>query len=349
MLTTEQRTYFRFSVHVVTLISLTVGAVAIFTYIVSDRMLGYQHQMIKFHRELINGQYDHLKDQDLLIIGDSTAAQSLIPSEFRRVRAVSLASSAAGAIESYYLLREYLKKNGKPRCVLLLTSYGARQFHINTVFWPFIVGHGLLSYDQIVDYYDISKKLNEWPGNAMSPISARARIFSERFQYFVQFGIFNQAVFQPNLMFNHPQRSYRIFRRSYGGGPLLRRPEWLNIPFDGPNQEYLKSEFQPSPALDHYIQKILQLTKERGIRFYSDYGPVAASMRNETSSSWLRSAIQHIEGLIKPFDHAKSLLDLEWYVDTSFSDSTHLNWNAARKYSAKVDEEVSDCAASSSR
>lgn len=349
MSTTEQKAYFRFSVHALALVTLIVGSASVFTFIAADRMLGFQHQMIRYHDQVINGQYEQLKDPDLLIIGDSTATQSLIPTEFRNLRTVSLASSGTGAVESYYRLLEYLGKNKKPRCVLLMTSYGAQQFHIDTLFWPLIVGHGLLKYDQIIDYYDTSKELNQWPGNAISPLSVRARILSERFQYYLQFGMLNQAIFQPNLMFTHPQRSYRIFRRSYGGGPLNRRPIWLEVPFDGPNQEFLKSEFRPNLALDHYIQKILELTKEHGIQFYSDYSPVAASMKNETSSSWLEKAMQHIEGLMKPFAHAKSLLGVEWQVDTSFTDGTHLNWIAARKYSAKVAEEVSDCSKSSTR
>jgi hypothetical protein len=349
MSTTEQKAYFRFTVRAVALTLLIVSAVSIFTFIVADRMLGFQHQMIRYHEEVINGRYEMLKNPDLLIIGDSTASQSLIPSEFQGLRAVSLAASGTSAVESYYRLREYLEKNRKPRCVLFMTSYGAQQFHIDTLFWPLIVGHGLLKYDQIIDYYDTSKKLNQWPGNAISPLSVPTKILSERFQYYVQFGMLNQAIFQPNLMFNHPQRSYRLFRRTYGGGPVGRGAIWLEIPFDGPNQGFLKDEFRPNPVLDHYIRKILELTKEHGIHLYSDYSPVAASLRNEISSGWLRQSMQHLEGIMKPFAHAKSLLDVEWYVDTSFTDATHLNWNAARKYSAKVAQEVSDCSKLSTR
>ena len=72
-------------------------------------------------------------------------------------------------------------------------------------------------------------------------------------------------------------------------------------------------------------------------------------MRNETSSGWLRQALQHIEKVMKPYAHAKSLLDVEWYVDTSFTDGTHLNWSAASKYSKKVAQEVNDCSKLSTR
>lgn len=344
MLTTERKSYLRFLFCALSLAFVIVGTVFSFTFIASDRMLGFQHQMIRYHKEVLEGLYESLKEPDLLIIGDSTATQSLVPSEFRKVRAVSLASSGTSAVESYYRLLEYLEKNKKPRCVLLMTSYGAQQFHIDTLFWPLIVGHGLLKYDQILDYYETSKKMGEWPGNAISPLSVRTQILSERFQYYVQFGMLNQAVFQPNLMFNHPQRSYRIFRRTFGGGPINRRPIWLEIPFDGPNQDFLRGQFQPNPILDHYLQRILELTSRHGIQFYTDYGPVAVSLRNETSSSWLRNAMMHIEKQLKQYGHTKSLLDIDWFVDTSFTDGTHLNWNAARKYSLKVEQEVSGCA-----
>ena len=251
MSTTEQKVYFKFLVHSVTLFFLTVGSVSIFTFIAADRMLSFQHQMIRYHEQVINGQYEHLKNPDLLILGDSTAVQNLIPNEFQSLRVVSLATSGTSAVEAYYRLHEYLEKNKKPRCVLLMTSYGAQQFHIDTLFWPLIAGHGILKHDQIIDYYITSKRMNQWPGNAYSPLSVRVQILSERFRYYVQFGMLNQAIFQPNLMFNHPQRSYRTLRRSYGAGPVNRRAIWLEMPFDGPNQAFLKSEFRPSPELDH--------------------------------------------------------------------------------------------------
>lgn len=346
MLTTEQKIYSRFLVHVLSLVAITVGATFAFTLIASDRMFGFQHQMIRYHDEVIAGRYEFLKEPDLLIIGDSTASQDLIPSEFHSLKAVSLALSGASAIESYYRLVEYLEKNKKPRCVFLMTSYGALQFHIDTLFWPLIVGHGNLKYDQVIDYYETSKILNGWPGSSMSPASVRAQIFSERFKYYVQFGWLNRALFQPNLMFNLPQRSYRTLRRTRGAGPMTRRPTWLELPFDGQNQEFLKRPFQPNAVLDFYLHRTLELTKKHGIRFYADYGPVALSLKNDTSSIWLRDAIAHLEGLLKQFDHAKSLLNIEWGLDSSFTDGTHLDWITARKYSAKVESEISDCAPS---
>lgn len=346
MLTTEQKSFFKFSFCAIALVSFVVGTVAVFTFIVSDRMLGFQHQTLRYHEELLDGQYDELKRPDVIVLGDSTATQNLIPTSFIGLKAISLASPGTSTVETYYRLLEYLEKNEKPRCVLLMTSYGAHQFHIDTLFWQLIVGHGLMNYEQVLDFYETSKKLNDWPGNAMSPLYLRARIFVERFEYYVQFGILNQAIFQPNLMFLHPQRSYRLIRRTHGAGPLTRRPVWIDIGFDGPNQKFLKSEFRQSRVLDHYLQQILKLTEKRGIKFYMDYGPIAASLRNDSSLAWLKSGMEYLESQLKPFGHAKSLMNNEWYVDTQFTDGTHLNWRAAMKYSEKVGKEISECSSS---
>lgn len=344
MLTTEQRAYRGFVVWTSFFIFVIVGSAATFTFIAGDRMLNFQHQMVRYHEELINGRFPELTSPNVVIIGDSTAMQSLIPSDFKKTKAISLATSGTSTIEAYYRLSDYLKKNKSPRCVLLMTSYGAHEFHLDTLFWPLTVGHAVLTYDQLMDYYRRSRELNQRPGNEMTAIEAMSRFFSERFQYYVQFGMLNRALFQPNLMFTHPQRSYRIFRRTLGGGPLQRRPIWLGIPFDGPNQEFLKNEFTTDPALDFYFQKILSLTKDRGIQLYLDYGPVARSARTEASERWLTKAMAHLEELRKPYENAHSLLNIDWYADSSFTDSTHLNWTAGRRYSAKVDAEISDCA-----
>lgn len=324
-----------------------VGYIWLISLIISDRTMGFQHQIVRYQNELIRGDYPGLNDLDLLIVGDSTASQNVLAPDLPLLKAASLAAPGISSIESYYNLKRYLtgmENRPSPRCVLLMTSYGAQAYHIENFFWPLTVGHSLLRREDALDLYENSIKIHAWPSNRYSRWNYYLKIISEQVGYHLQFNSLKQLLFQPNLTFNHSQRSYRLFRRMDGSGPLQRRPQWLENRFNGPNQEFLTKPFNPDPVLDLYIEKIAKLTQERGIPLAVAYGPLASSVRDETSERWLNDAIEHVGKIIAPFPHVSNLQKVEWMIDSKFADSTHLKWAFAAEYTKELGKKLSHCA-----
>lgn len=342
------RSYTKFLAFTLSAVALFLAYVWIQSWVLADRTMGFQHQMVRYQKELIGGKFPHLEGLDVLVIGDSTAAQNILPTEFVNLRGASVAASGVSAIESYYILKRYLetplsKQRSAPRCVLLMTSYGAHQYHISNFFWPLTVGHGLITKEEAVDFFNESTKLQAWPSTEFNTWSYLAHLLSERAAYHLQFGTLNQMIFRPNLTFLHSQRSYRTFRRMSGAGPLNRSPIWLEHPFDGPNQDFLKKPFKVDPILDLYIRKIIELTKQHNIRLIAAYGPLAESTRSPMSETWLSSALTHLSQLIDSNPRVINLMKASWMIDSHFTDASHLKWKSAIEYSRNLSGEFQFC------
>ncbi len=329
-------------------IVLFVAYVWLQSWILSDRTMGFQHQMVRYQKELLRGDYPHLEGLDVLVIGDSTAAQNILPPNLVDLRSASTAASGISAIESYYILKRYLdtptvEARVAPQCVVLMTSYGAHGYHVSNFFWPLIIGHGLITSEEAFDLYRESEKIRAWPSTDFQSGSFLWNIFRESLDYHLQFGTLNQIVFRPGLTFLHPQRSYRTFRRMSGAGPLTRRPIWLEQSFDGPNQEFFKKPFVPDPILDLYIAKIVELTRQRGIRLVVAYGPLAESIRTPASEAWLADAIAHLTRLTESNPHVVNLLKAHWMIDSYFTDASHLKWSSAIAFSQNLARDLQFC------
>ncbi len=341
------RAYAKFLVVVLSGAALFVFYIWLQSWIVSDRTMGFQHQMVRYQKELLRGDYPHFKDLDVLVIGDSTAAQNILPPDLTNLSAASTAASGVSAIESYYILKRFLEApipdKRPPRCVLLMTSYGAHEYHVKNFFWPLTIGHGLLRREEAMDLYEQSTKIQSWPATSFSKWPFFANVIRETINYNLQFGALNQAIFQPNLTFTHPQRSYRTFRRTNGAGPMNRRPIWFEQPFDGPNQEFFRKPFAADPTLDLYIGKIVELTREKNIRLVVAYGPLAESIRTPISEAWMSDALAHLSAMLAPHSHVLNLLKPEWMMDYHFTDASHLRWRSAIDFSQELANDLQSC------
>lgn len=326
---------------------LFVSYVWLQSWIISDRTMGFQHQMIRYQQEFIRGKYPHLENLDVLVVGDSTALQNILPPNLLDLKAASIAASGISAVEIYYILKRYLEApvqdRTPPQCVLLMTSYGANHYHNVNFFWPLTVGHRLIYKDEALDLFRESEKISSWPATDFSRLSFVFRILKEVISYHLQFGALHQMIFQPNMTFTHSQRTYRTFRRMRGAGPLGRSPIWLEQPFDGPNQDFLRNPFKPDPLLDLYIKKIVELTKQKNIRLILAYGPIANSVRTRSSEDWLNAAFRHISAITDPHANVLNLLKPIWLLDQDFTDATHLKWSRAMDFSRELSKDLKSC------
>jgi hypothetical protein len=330
------------------------AAVTLFTYfwligiILKDRIGNWDYQLSRFHRELIQGDYPNLENLDILVIGDSTAVQNIVASNFGQLKAASIATNGVGAVEMYYALKRYLEspleRRVPPKCILLMTSYGAHEFHqAEGHFWRASIGLGILSTADAIDYYREAAKLSAWPSSEFSLVHWLARVLISKIKPNVNFDIMQRMVILKDSTLNFPINAYRIIRRSNGAGPTEVYFRSRNKAFDSPNQAFLKQPFSPVPILDFYLKKIFDLAKKRGIKLHILYGPLAQSVRTSESEAWLRVAFSHIAQLSEGYENVQSDLQALWMADYKFNDASHLKWSSASKYSAELAQKLTDC------
>ena len=225
----------------------------VFVWVFSERMEGLDVQSIQWTIKRI--QKPAKFHPSIVLLGDSTATVNLNVTKFPL--AVGLPLLNGTAVEAYFALRKYLKKNAKPECIIL--SLSESWPHYKIFFWRTWVRSGFYTWQDVREIHERASSLGTFPAIDIGSyrlwfyyVLYRSRIAGLTFSE-LQEGIF-QGV-PPNVNFLVSK-----IPELRGSVQMYRRTINPTIPqgFDAPGTT--------EALFDSYEDDLVSLAAEKGIK-----------------------------------------------------------------------------------
>ncbi len=282
----------------------------------------------------------------LLSLGDSTASRNLLVNNLHK-RSLALNVLGGSLIEPTMLLREYLKYNAPPECVLIMTSYGALQSHYQNYFWKLLVGFGLYSKSGHSQLYEVSREHDEHPGAKFSRIEWWRNFYFSFNGDWIDFSLIQRGIWDSRIQ-HKARRALRFFNANHGAAPLSTEQAHRDkTVFVADNHRFLHDSFLPEKTLDVYIREMLKLLEGAKVSSIFLVPPIAESARTATSEEWFRNYKAHIGKILDDFPSSRRVLEPQWLPDSQFVDTNHLSAAWAKRYTLGLQAEVEACRARS--
>jgi hypothetical protein len=325
------------------ILALLVSGVFLFNVLLAQDLYPFDYQAARYLDDVIDGKLPQDRPNEVVIIGDSTASRALLPRHIEEFNAVSLAINGGNLRDSYYALKRYLQSQPSPRCIAIMTSYGAYQFHNANRFWAFTVAAGFLSFSDLMDLYKTSRQENIFPASEMSLPLYLYEIVSHRLGLYLGWDLLHNYIAKPYMTRTHPAQSYRTLMRERGALPLQSAAPWVSQEFVIKNFSYLNRPFVIIPSQDFHLKKIFKLAKDHGASVRIFYPPISKSLRSVATEEWTSRVRQHMHHLSSLEDHVEFENTIHWIDDLHFLDGTHLNESAGISYTHTILPFLENC------
>lgn len=274
-----------------------------------------------------------------VIIGDSRALAGFRPKEIND-NFINLAVGGGTAIESYYLLKKFLRKNTPEKIIISISPI---HLESNKVFFERTLKFEILSKEEIQEVLGISKNLNEKfflyePNKKRQYKSAldfyKIQLKSNLISYnFFSFYRNNLKAYISNP-FRRPILNYSIYKEiktrdgNYQFG-LAESSSGLNV-------EVEREKFVPSMVLDYYLKKILEIGLEKKIRVYVINTPFNEASYKKVDSNYINAYNNYFKNIKNKYINVVWLNEIFFYKNDCFGDPSHLNENGSEKFSKYV-------------
>lgn len=313
-----------------------------------DSLGQFDYQAVRFMKTRTLQSNRDGQSEAILSLGDSTASRNLmIETLYKRSRALNVLGGSL--IEPTLLMRDYMKNNPAPECVLIMTSYGALQSHYQNYFWKLLVGFGLYTKTGYAELYENSRKLGEYPGRALSRIEWWRNFYFLYSPDWIDFSLIQRGIWDRGTELK-ARRAYRFLSVNQGAAPLSTEQALREkTKFVADNHLFMQSEFVPEKTLDIYIRDLLKLLEDSKVSSIFMVPPVAESARTPASEKWFRDYKVHIKKILGEFPSTRGALDPHWLPDSRFVDLNHLSTFWAKDYTLQLRAEVETCRGKTSR
>lgn len=304
-------------------------------------MRGFDYQIHRYQREVIQTAHVNEKKRDFIILGDSTAARNLLfPTDSNLT---SLATFGGSLIDSYLLLIKYLRYHPPPKCLIIMTSYGAFDYHSMEMFWPDLVGNGFYSLDELKELYLVGLSQNDFPGNLSYLEYINKILTTNDWLNGFNWNDLQNYIFAREFMEDNP-RVYRTLKQNNGLIPVRwETAKRYNLQLTSPSEKYLENEFYPRKTLDIYIRKLFQKIDDLKIRTIILHGPIANGLKSLNSEKWIQDYKQHVNVLIGNHKTIENHIEDEWLDNGNYYDGSHLLSFAAFKYTKSKESLFESC------
>lgn len=283
-------------------------------------------QMIRAQTRLIDSLDKSASPVDVVIMGDSTAARALISKQIEAklvgpnspYRVVSYAVTYGTLANSYLLLLRHLQKQPPPRCIAIMTSYGAAEKHYGEVFWREMVEPQIFLLDELMLLYDWSAEVDDFPADTHSRLGYYLNLV-----YYRLLNGFSLDRAQ-GFLFNPLKRKSAelLFRRTLSEQGSFPFPK--SYRFRPPNPEfhlYLKEKYRIEPMVDLILKKIAGLKTSNVVLFSP---PMAATYYSGPVQQWTKDYAQHMKILLGQNQNVHISMDPLTLPDADFLDPTHV-------------------------
>lgn len=288
---------------------------------------------------LVKYQIDH-NDQPraqvntVIVLGDSQSIAGIIPTELSLPTEI-LSIAGATPIEAYYSLKKYLAHNPKP--ATLLISFHAMSLEGANFFWPTTAKFGFLNAAEINEVFTLQRRFND-PLFGDYP---HLRYWGYR----LNFPFFYLAELRNSLLILRKNANEAIYAAIHAN-----RGHYLigsNEASHDLNTMALRSQttvFQPSPLLDHYLHRLLDLAQHEQIKVIWYTGSFNQSSYTRTRPDYIAAYEDYMQALLKNYANILFYQPLHALPDEFFHDAHHSNQRGAEFITQDIERLLSGAA-----
>ena len=269
----------------------------------------------------------------LLVLGDSRALVGIEPAKIDR-RIVNLAMGGATPIECYFTSRRILARRERPLGFIL--SLSIEHLTHAECFWERAVRFDYLHREEIEEVVESERRLHD---PEIMGTTETERTYNRFLQLLLplRFPSFLYPEIRSSSFGSRKKENEERFRVAIASGGSVsygRRAASLDL-----DKEAALTGFQPSPVLDFYLGKTLDLLADNRLPVYFVAGPV-----NEVSRRVYRpSMVEEFSRYFRQVQVRHPNLQLLGSLMTvrpadQFTDCAHLNDPAADRWSREVQE-----------
>lgn len=280
---------------------------------------------------------------DVVILGDSTASRSLAANRIEKKIAgrsssssvLSLAVAYGTLANSYTLLLKHIAHHPPPRCIVVMTSYGAARHHYGETFWEQMVDPNLFSYHELLELYEWSREAGDFPSTEFGineyKIKVAKRIVLNGFSiYLLRNAIFNSR---------SAEKSVRFFNQSLNGNGSFSFPRSYQSHTDPQFHAYLKNEYRAEPLIDLILKKIVDL--KTNVLILST--PISEDFYTSNVQKWTKSHEAHMIELLSGRENVTFSLTPRTLPSFYFFDPTHLFADGAERLEGSYVADIQRC------
>jgi hypothetical protein len=262
----------------------------------------------------------------LLILGDSRAKAAILP-EVLGPRARSLAIVGSCPIQAYFTLRALLEAGGRPEAIVI--GYGPKHFYrAHNVFWYYTAKYKFLSASEAFEVGEEARRLDD-------RVLGDPRIFLPRWiatranALLLYLPELVKSLVAPRRRTNHEE-----LRRLRGA----RGHAWFGEAdsSNGLAPEARRETFRPSPLLDAYFERTLELARREGIAVFFITTPINASTDAALSPAFREAYLAYLRGWAERFPEFAIDTRLPVLSNDHFGDASHVNARGAQVVSEEL-------------
>jgi len=263
--------------------------------------------------KVINKQID-ISDSSVkyLFLGESRVNAGI---DFNRINnSWSMAYEGSSPIETYFILKKYLKTYPKPDSIFL--SISPRFFCEILCFWDNAVRNEFIDYNDFKEISENSKNLDD---------TVLGNFIDLKFLlYQIKYIAFYQADIYANRICFAKKTNLQMIDWMQNNKGQRFHPNLLNSSSEL-NYETKYQNFKPSPLLDSYFDKIFELCRKNNIALIFFAMPMNKSSFAKLNLDFKNQYSFYIEKYSSKYPEFLISDSLYFYEDTYFGDNSHLN------------------------
>lgn len=279
----------------------------------------------------------------VIILGDSTASRSLAAKSIEKKiyglpeknAVLSFAISYGTLANSYSLLLRHLDHQPLPRCIVIMTSYGAARQHYGETFWSQMVDPNFFSYAELLKLYDWSKEAGDFPSTAYSLTEYKLKVAERMLLNGFSLYLLRNALFNPQ----NRADADRLFKRALDGNGSFSFPRSYRFHTNTEFHNYLKRPYQTEPVIDLILKKIADL--ETHVLILST--PLSEDANVPDVKQWTKSHETHMLELLSTRNNVTLSLAPRSLPSHYFTDPTHLISDGAEKLEDSYVADIQRC------
>ena len=268
------------------------------------------------------------KDNEILFMGDSVPKVGILPDVISD-KSYNISIGGVTAIEMYYALNTYLKRNAPPKKIFIAFSpihYAHLEwFHTRTVYFHYLSfsetmeAEGVILNDEDILFY-------EKPGILLDDIECFLR-FPNKYYLTIRDSRLKRKALN--------DEKYRLTREAKGRMYFPPVPDWKE---EYEDNKYLKYGFKKRESIEYYLKKLLYLAGQNDIEVHIIQMPVNNLTYQSIKNSGYLADFENYMQSLKDETGADIETKIPVYDSEYFDDQMHLSKQGAKIYSKFLKE-----------
>lgn len=289
----------------------------------------YLHYLPSYYNSATNNRWHFLKEtlttqqqyatQPILFVGDSRLNAGV---DFIQIDSCfNLSAGGISPIEMYYIVKKYLTVYPAPKKIVL--SQSPRFFTELFSLWKFAVRNRFFSEQELAEIFTTAAQTNDSLIGTLPEY--QSLLFTLKYFEYYQPDLRASRIFFGKKR-NDKMNAYMLYNKG-------KRPHQLHHKkSSGLNYEATMEDFSPSPLLDYYFDKLLQLCHEQAIEVHFVNMPMNASSYRKLPAPLKVKFENYLRTKNKRYPNMHFDTRLSAWPDSMFGDPSHLHSVGAKYF-----------------